>query len=612
MAFPSPGTRREAQIDLQLTCALGDDHLLPFMDDSTYRSKKDSEFGKRNSHPFTSTTSITVKDADIMMPVRSNGLGPSSKSPSTISSQSTSSSLWKRKRLGCWLVLGLIHDGAAFSFHHVITTPQQHYSTHRETRTRQFAKKGSVSGDSSNAEASSAGKPGWRRRVLSRFRRNQDGSSLEARSTLQREEETVVPPPFLMTNHPTVDSFIMENFERLSPEQLFSTLEQSNFVLDGSGSTDTSSVFFETPIELPLDGTSSLEQQQEQVDLLDCAVAASQIGATSSFEGGPLIRKMARNWFQNMLTNCFSQWAAEEPVNLQVRCSPTGAVLPALLRGQFFANARVDFDRIVFPFIQCSGGGSIEGSSLALNLLAFTVDRSAERKATPSSGNSQVVDDKNAPSNKKRSAPKADSPTADSSRRTRLLDAKKASPRYLGRFDLHANDCTFTQEDLFASRCLRNGLQNLVKRIMKRRGFRSKSVVVSDISILDNGKISCKGQANVDGMIPKVSFEVRSGIAFKNRGHVIAFPGLELSLSPDMGLFVPIPNVELDVGHNARMRELVIDGTKKFLKLGFSVTITPEHTRKLSEEYTQCSDSFSAKFFYDVGRWLTRIGRFSL
>ena len=148
---------------------------------------------------------------------------------------------------------------------------------------------------------------------------------------------------------------------------------------------------------------------------------------------------------------------------------------------------------------------------------------------------------------------------------------------------------------------------------MKGRGFATKSVSVTDISVLDSGKISCKGEASVMSMIPntKVNFEVRSGIAFKNRGHVLTFPGLELSLSPDVGLFVPIPNVELDIGHNARLRELFIDGHNQSVKLAASVTITPEHTRKLGHEFTQCGDAYSAKFSYDVGRWLTRLGRFA-
>merc|ERR1712008_548299 len=114
---------------------------------------------------------------------------------------------------------------------------------------------------------------------------------------------------------------------------------------------------------------------------------------------------------------------------------------------------------------------------------------------------------------------------------------------------------------------------------------------------------SVKGEVNVHGA--RVAFEVRTDIGFKNRGHVVTFPGLELSLS--MGFFMPISGIELDIGHNARIRECILDGDKKQAKLAASVTITPQHTQKLSEEYTQSSQAYSARFSYDVGGWLTRI-----
>ena len=151
-------------------------------------------------------------------------------------------------------------------------------------------------------------------------------------------------------------------------------------------------------------------------------------------------------------------------------------------------------------------------------------------------------------------------------------------------------------------------------RILKRRGIRTVSVELTGIEILRNGKISCKGQASVMGLVPqKIPFDVRSGIDFSCRGHVVTFPGLEISFGPDLGLFVPVlPTMELDIGHNARLREVSIDGDKKLVKFAASVTITPHHTLKLNQDYTQSSDAYAARFSYDVGSWLTRIGRFSL
>ena len=128
-----------------------------------------------------------------------------------------------------------------------------------------------------------------------------------------------------------------------------------------------------------------------------------------------------------------------------------------------------------------------------------------------------------------------------------------------------------------------------------------------------NGKISCTGEAKTHfASAPPVNFEVRSGISYSNRGHVLTFPGLEVSLNSDIGLFVPVhPTLDLDVGHNTKFRSIVIDGRKKRVKIAASVTITPDRTRLMTQDYVQTSEAFAAIFFYDVGQWLTRLGRFS-
>jgi hypothetical protein len=126
-----------------------------------------------------------------------------------------------------------------------------------------------------------------------------------------------------------------------------------------------------------------------------------------------------------------------------------------------------------------------------------------------------------------------------------------------------------------------------------------------------SGKISVKGEAKTLFDSP-LSFEVRSSISTSGRGHVLTFPGLEISLNRHIGLFVPVivPNLDLDVGHNARFRNIEIDGKQKLLRLSASVTITPAGTIRLND-YVQSSEAFAAKFSTDVGQWLTRIGQFS-
>ncbi len=91
---------------------------------------------------------------------------------------------------------------------------------------------------------------------------------------------------------------------------------------------------------------------------------------------------------------------------------------------------------------------------------------------------------------------------------------------------------------------------------------------------------------------------------------MLTFPGLEVSLN--VGLFVPVvPTIDIDVGHNARFRNICIDGDKKQVRLSASVTITPKSTIHLND-YRQSAKAFSARFSTDVGRWLTKIGNFQL
>jgi hypothetical protein len=106
-------------------------------------------------------------------------------------------------------------------------------------------------------------------------------------------------------------------------------------------------------------------------------------------------------------------------------------------------------------------------------------------------------------------------------------------------------------------------------------------------------------------------YEVRSRIGLTSRGHVVTFPGLEISLQPSLGLYLPVlPEIDLDIGHNACLFSLKIDGKKKMLTLSAKVTVTPEHTLKL-KKYLQAKESYAACFTFDVGKWLTRIGCFS-
>jgi len=109
----------------------------------------------------------------------------------------------------------------------------------------------------------------------------------------------------------------------------------------------------------------------------------------------------------------------------------------------------------------------------------------------------------------------------------------------------------------------------------------------------------------------RVSFEVRSGISTSSRGHIVTFPGLEVSLNPTLGVFMPVvPEIDLDIGHNAQIKYVNVDYSQKHLRLSARVSITPAHTVRLGK-YIQSNDAYLANFHFDVGKWLTRIGRFA-
>lgn len=71
-----------------------------------------------------------------------------------------------------------------------------------------------------------------------------------------------------------------------------------------------------------------------------------------------------------------------------------------------------------------------------------------------------------------------------------------------------------------------------------------------------------------------------------------------------------VPPVDLDIGHNARITDVQIDGTRRQLRFSGSATITPDQTMAL-QEYIQSTDSYMAQFAFDVGGWLTKLGRFA-
>jgi hypothetical protein len=412
---------------------------------------------------------------------------------------------------------------------------KHHHDSISYAGTTRHASKSSDTGTSNVAST-----PGWHRRVLkSVFRR-----PLEMKVDAEVSEQLIG-----VFNAP--EDFITANFESKSLLDL-SPLEPT--LLPNSRSDSLWGV--PKDLSLEVEGPSKSSKQTKR------ASSSNKDGTkiASSEPGGSPGTRVARVWYQNIITDLLDRWSKGSHVNLKVKCEPTPM---SLFRGHIRCDACVDFDRIIFGAIRVSGG-RLEAHRLAVNLWSFTPDT-----------------------------------------------IPAAPPRFPNQFDFVASNITFTQEDLFESRCIRNGLSNLLRRILKQAGVSSSTVSINSIEILPTNKIAIRGEATTL-FGASVPFQVRSGLSTSGRGHILTFPGLEMALGTStVSFFVPVlPPVTLDLGHNAQLLDVEVDGVSQQLRVSAKATITPSHTRILPN-YIQSRGSFAASHMVDVGRWLTNLGNFS-
>ena len=362
---------------------------------------------------------------------------------------------------------------------------------------------------------------GWHRRLWSKVvmtRSESVTTSMVSRDTYMLEQDKNIPYRYLQAQ----DTFILHNFETESP--------------------------------------STIYQNQASMALPLVELCNDEIPPTEEV-GSPFVR-ITRKTFEKVLTERLDKWSKGMNTNMIVECDPTSNVLQ-FIRGQFYCDATINLDRIVFGNFQVSGG-QLQAKNFCLNLFSF--------------------------------AP--------------VTIPLAAAPRYPNQFDLIAHNLTLTQMDLWESSCIRNGLRRLMIRILKQKGLTAMNVSLQSISILPSGKISCVGEAT-SLFAPTISFELRTGLGFSGRGHILTLPGLEIAINPALGFFVPvIPELTIDLGHNAQLLDLVVDAENSLLKVSACVTITPEHTLQL-KDYIQSTDAYGAHCFVDVGRWLTKVGRFA-
>jgi len=368
----------------------------------------------------------------------------------------------------------------------------------------------------------------------------------------------------------------MEEEEAPKLQTLLSPSTTNSFEQFQMVAPEASSVFHPPMLrQFPPPPLTELVLTPENLQLLEEAEASNQVELRG---GGSPLTRLARAAFQNELSKRLDRWSRGQNDNLQVQCEPNGSLLQ-LLRGQVNFNATINLDRIVFGNIRFSGG-QLQALNFAMNLLS----------STP---------------------------------RVR---------RCPHQFDLVGTDLTFTEEDLYDSSCIRNGLRRLLTRTFKNRGLTVIAHNLKSIRILPSGKISCVGQA-APLFGPVIPFEVRSGIAVaSDNPSLLSFPGLEISLHPSLGIFVPvIPDVTVDMGRNAQLLDVALDGAAAKLTVSARVTITPgghstkqhvkeeqppvpsQHVQQQPSPTTTATirDPSRALCSVDVGRWLTRLGRFA-
>lgn len=208
--------------------------------------------------------------------------------------------------------------------------------------------------------------------------------------------------------------FILQNFENTHPNDIFPPTKEHRNVLTNE---DSASNVLLTPPESTVE-TPTPKRKSRPTE--------KSFAPRSKYEGGTLVHRMTRTWFQNLLTGIIERRSKVPPMGLVVKVAPR-TMFKNLCRGQFRLDASIDFDRVVFRNLRLTGG-SLEAKRMTLGMLS--------------------------------------------------------SPRYVHQFDIHAHNCTLIEDDLFESSCIRNGLARLLVRILTNAGVATSKVQVTAVNIV--------------------------------------------------------------------------------------------------------------------------------
>lgn len=391
---------------------------------------------------------------------------------------------------------------------------------------------------------------------------SQEGTIISATSSTQLNAVSVLPPRGGARSVGDDMAGSKRRWHRKVIKRVFrrdrQQLQAATLLLDQPSTDRRSPIYFdyqENVVQNVLSSTQSASATGLPLIEIDALENQADLQPTPLKPQGTILARTTRSVAENTLENLLTRWCNGNVDNMEIACEPKSNIVD-LAKGLFRCDATVNCDAMKFPCLQFSGG-CLSTQRLALNLYSLKFNR---------------------------------------------------GHRFPNQFDFEATDIMFTAEDLFASNCIRNGLARLLARILRKRGIKASKVRMESIQILNDGKLALKGLVKTG--LTDVAFEVRTGLSTASRGHVLTFPGLELSLSPALGLFIPVPEVSLDLGYSAQIHKLSIDPDTG-LHISCQATVTPRHTLALLQSYAQSKKSYAAPFSVDVGRWLTNVGNFS-
>jgi hypothetical protein len=180
--------------------------------------------------------------------------------------------------------------------------------------------------------------------------------------------------------------------------------------------------------------------------------APSQIFADTSKEmknpAGMKTPRTLLDWMVNIIINAFTFEPTED---LKVRINPSRKMISSLVQGEFNGDISIQFKKIYFQALKVTGGGTLKFMAVRINFYSWIL--------THITSTVQQV--------------------------FRLGGTTTLNHRFPSPFKLQAYQVSLTNDDLLQSSCIRMGLRNLFRRILKSLSYLApKDVIVQSAYIL--------------------------------------------------------------------------------------------------------------------------------